>query len=226
MPETNPDSGQLFMPGPQFSQKEPPKSWFGRYSNYLVIGIIVVLLAVGGGYFYKSYQQRKAALKPALENIIFPTATPSAVPSPTTSPSITKTPSAKIFSPATSPTLQPQKETTPKISPPGMLPEISKTDNQIIAKAAKGNGATHLARYALKEYLKERPELAASLKAEQKIYIEDYLQKHTSHPQILKVGSEISFSDNLLKDAIERAQKLTDSQINNLSKYVPLVPSL
>ncbi len=210
------------MPGPQFNQDGPEKSWLARHSSKIVIAVIVILLAIGGGYFYKSYQQRKAVLKPALENIMSPSAMPSPVPSPTGSPSTAKTPGAKIFSPAISPTPQPP----PTIGMPGAVPEIKKTDNEIVATAVKGNGLTHLARYALKEYLKEKPELAGQLKAEHKIYIEDYLQKHTAHSKILKVGDEISFSNELIKEAIDQAQKLTDSQIKNLGQYVPLVPSL
>lgn len=207
MPETNPDSGQLFMPGPQFNQGKSKKNWLARHSAKLIIGLIVLLLAIGGGYFYKSYQQRKAALKPILENILPatpmpPTATPVGI-------SVAKPPQKEI-----------EKQ---NITPPS---EIKKTEGQIVAKAAKGNGATHLARSALKEYLKEKPELAAQLKVEQKIYIEDYLQKHTAHSKILKVGDEISFSNELIKEAIDQAQKLTDSQIKNLGQYVPLVPSL
>ncbi|TSC53503.1 MAG: Uncharacterized protein LiPW39_223 [Parcubacteria group bacterium LiPW_39] len=206
MPENNPDSGQLFMPGPQFNQAEPSRSWFGRHSSHIVIGIIIALLVVGGIYFYRSYQQRKAALKPALENILPGTSIPTATVSPAASP----TPPESVKAQPTT----------------GVPAEIKKADSQIVAKAAKGHGATHLARSALKEYLKEKPELAAQLKVEHKIYIEDYLQKHTAHSKILKVGDEISFSNELIKEAIDQAQKLTDSQIKNLSQYVPLVPSL
>ena len=207
MPETNPDSRQLFMPGPQFNQGEPEKNWLARHSAKLVIGLIVVLLAIGGWYFYKSYQQRQATLKPALENILSPTLTPSAV-----------TPLGVSVEKL------PQKESKKENI---VLPsEIKKAEGQIVAKAVKGNGATHLARAALKEYLKDKSELTGQLEIEQKIYIEDYLQKHTAHTKILKIGDEISFSNELIKEAIDQAQKLTDSQIKNLGQYVPLVPSL
>ncbi len=202
MPEINQDSGQFIMPGPQFNQEKPEENWFNRRSTRIIIGLIVFLLVIGGGYFYKNYQQRKAALKPALENIL-PTATPT---------------NANVEAPAEEPSPK-QADEQNTVSPA----EIRKTDGSITIKVAKGNGATHLARYALKEYLKDNPE---DLKAEQKIYIEDYLQKHVSHSQILKVNDEISFSGDLIREAIDSAQKLTDSQINNLSKYVPLVPSL
>lgn len=199
------DQTPLFMSGPQFNQGSE-KNWLSRHFVKIAIGLIIILLAIGGGYFYNGYQQRRAMLKPALENM---TASNSDITT-NQSPQAIKTPAEKV------------KEMQINL----VQPETKKTEGQIIAKAAKGHGATHLARAALKEYLQNKPELSAQLKIEQKIYIEDYLQKHTPHEKILKIGNEVSFSNNLIKEATNRAQKLTDAQIKNLNKYVPLVPSL
>lgn len=96
--------------------------------------------------------------------------------------------------------------------------------NVYTEKAAKGDGITHLARKALKRYLSSEGQ-SLSLSKEHKIYIEDYLKDKTGSYK-LKVGQEISFSVNLIKDAISQAQKLAQSQLNNLKKYSQLVPSL
>jgi len=197
------------MPGPQFndnSQDLNEKSWLKRHAQKIVLSLIVILIGVGGYYFYKGYQERQELLRPALEgteDIIEP---PAISPSPTVE---TETPDTSV--------VIPQK---------AKQPEVRKQNSDLIVKAAKGNGATHLARQALREYLGDKNDLANQLKAEHKIYIEDYLQKHVKHPKVLHIGDELTFSDDLIKEAIDRAQKLTDSQINNLHKYVLLVPSL
>lgn len=226
MPEINPESGQLLMPGPQFEPDESKKSWFARHSSKIVIAVIVGLLAVGAGYFYKSYQSRQAALKPALENILSPSAIMSPVPSPTAFSPTGKTPSAKVVSPGASAAPQ-LSETIAKITVPSTVPTVKKTDNEILVTAAKGNGLTHLARSALKEYLKEKTAVAGQLSAEHKIYIEDYLRKHLSHPpKVLKIGDQVAFAENSIGIAIQAAQKLNDKQLKNLHQYVLLVPSL
>jgi hypothetical protein len=89
--------------------------------------------------------------------------------------------------------------------------------------AEPGEGITHLARKALKEYLKEKG--GPNLTPEHKLYIEDYLQKKTGN-YWLKVGQKLTFSEELIKEAIEKAQTLTPQQLQNLTQYVPLVPGL
>ncbi len=191
------------MPGPSFNQETQEKNWFRRHSQQIVLSLIVVLLAVGGYYFYRNYQERRAMLQPIIEQ---------------TNPSPSD--SSLAANPAASPNV---KGSTTVVA---ATPEVQKVDANFVATAARGNGATHLARQSLKEFLKDKPDVAGQLKAEQKIYIEDYLQKHVSHPGTLKVGDKITFSQDQINDAISQAQKLTDKQINNLHKYVLLVPSL
>lgn len=99
------------------------------------------------------------------------------------------------------------------------------TTDTIVETAKKGEGITHLARRALSDCLAEQNTNVIELSPEQQIYVEDYLQNEIgSRP--LRIGDEISFSKDLLQEAIDASLALTNSQINTLSKYVPLVPSL
>ena len=90
--------------------------------------------------------------------------------------------------------------------------------------AQHGNGYTHLARRALAEYLDTTG--SQGLQAEHKIFAEDYLQKKIPDKQRLFAGDEVSFDQGQIQEAIDTALQLTDAQVDNLSQYVPLVPSL
>lgn len=102
--------------------------------------------------------------------------------------------------------------------------KITKTDTAVTVAASRGEGVTHLARRALKSYL-ESNSADFELKAEHKIYIEDYLMKKVG-AKVLQIGEEKQFSSDLIREALGKAKNLTDGRIQNLSKYVPLVPSL
>lgn len=100
--------------------------------------------------------------------------------------------------------------------------DSSQIQNTYTQKAQTGEGVTHLARRALKNYLGEKN---LSLSAEHKIYIEDYLQNQIGSEGLIP-GEEITFSRGLIEEAISQAQLLTDTQLNNLEQYSHLVPSL
>jgi len=199
------------MPGPQFNGSNSPWfSWLKRNSQKISMGLIIALLALGGFSFYKSYQQRTNLLGPDLEKITAESNdNQKATPNPTPATMIKKT------------------ENKAPNSTPAPVPITTVKDDTIVVSPAKGNGTTHLARQALKEYLKDKPELASKLKPEQKIYIEDYLRKQiTDAPKILQMTDSVSFSTGLIEDAINKSLDLTDGQLQNLQKYVPLAPSL
>lgn len=220
----------FLMPGPQFDQGEKP-SWFERHSQKLILGIIIFLVALGAFSFYKSYQNRQELLKMALNETSSLSSSPSPAPSVATEIKAENKNSPKI---SASENPKPKiTERNPAVIAPSPKTDISPVspgkvrneNGKFIAQAAKGNGATHLARAALKEYAKDK-ELKNELSAEQKIFIEDYLRKNVEVPHPLLTGDEISFSEDLIKDAVQKAQALSPSQIQNLSQYVPLVPSI
>lgn len=188
------------MPGPEFGTGQNIAGWIKKHYRKIVFAAVIVFLAAGANYFYQSYQARTALLKPVLDQITVNPSGPSS------------TPNAAV---------EKVKGTA------SLAPAAEKNNGRITVAAAKGNGPTHLARRALKEYVKDKPELAQKLGAEQRIYIEDYLSKHLgSQPKDLHPGDRLSFSDSDIQNAITGALALTDSQIKNLSRYVPLVPSL
>jgi hypothetical protein len=97
------------------------------------------------------------------------------------------------------------------------------TENSFIETAVKGEGATHLARRALANYLEKNPD--SSLTPEHKIYVEDYLRKKAGKTGI-KVGTSVEFSKDMITEAIAKSKTLNDRQLQNLHKYSVRVPSL
>lgn len=91
--------------------------------------------------------------------------------------------------------------------------------------ARKGEGITHLARRALKEYLNENQEAGKDLKAEHKIFIEDYL-KDLHGERFLNLGEELEFSADDIGKAIGEAKNLSENELANLSQYAQLVSGL
>lgn len=100
---------------------------------------------------------------------------------------------------------------------------VEKTGEGYVAKADRGDGTTHLARKALKNYLNENAD--PSLTKEHKIYIEDFLRKNVSQGR-LKVGDSRTFSDSLMKDAISKSKQLNERQLKNLQKYSARVSNI
>lgn len=103
--------------------------------------------------------------------------------------------------------------------------ETGQTGNVYKAAAQSGEGITHLARRTLKEYLDKNPSVGSGLTVEHKIYIEDYL-KDLRGERFLALGEEIEFSADEITAAIETAERLSGSQLSNLSQYLPLVSGI
>jgi len=94
--------------------------------------------------------------------------------------------------------------------------------SSITKTASPGEGITHLARSALKDYLADT---AKTLSAEQKIYAEDYVQNQIGS-EFLEVGQKLSFSKDLLSEAVAKSEQLEDWQIENLTQYTANVSLL
>jgi hypothetical protein len=107
--------------------------------------------------------------------------------------------------------------------PADTIAESRETESAFIETAVRGDGATHLARRALANYLEKSPD--SGLSKEHKIYIEDYLRKHVSYGHV-RVGTNLEFSKNLIQEAIGKSKQLNDRQLENLKKYTDRAPSL
>ncbi len=95
------------------------------------------------------------------------------------------------------------------------------TATAFVETAVRGDGSTHLARAALMHYLEKNPD--SSLTGAHKVYIEDYLRKQVAGNKHLAVGQSLEFSKDMMRQAIEQSQKLTDGQLKNLHKYAQRV---
>jgi len=97
------------------------------------------------------------------------------------------------------------------------------TGSSFIETAQNGDGTTKLARRALANYLEKTPD--ASLTAEHKIFIEDYLRRQVNNGK-LKVGDSREFSKDNIANAVEKSKTLNEGQLKNLEKYSQRVPEL
>ena len=90
--------------------------------------------------------------------------------------------------------------------------------------AEKGDGLTHLARRATTSYIEDEN---INLSSEERIYVEDYVQKRLAPEKTglrhLEIGEEVEVSTELIEEAIVQAEMLTTQQIENLSQYTALV---
>jgi hypothetical protein len=89
--------------------------------------------------------------------------------------------------------------------------------------AEKGEGLTHLARKATTSYMNEND---INLTDEERIYVEDYIQKEVQKEKgvvFLDIGDNVDFSSDLIEEAVNNANDLTEVQLNNLSQYTAFV---
>lgn len=111
-----------------------------------------------------------------------------------------------------------------------VVPPAETVTNEAIKETAQsGQGITHLARRAAKTYIDQNSNLKDKISKEQKIFIEDYLKdriKEGLGKTTIEINEEIGFDKNLIQEAINASEQLTENQLNNLTKYANLVPSL
>lgn len=100
-------------------------------------------------------------------------------------------------------------------------PEAQETESAYIEVAARGDGVTHLARRAMLRYV-EANAPAFELTAEHKVWVEDYLKDQLKRKP-LDVGENLTIDKGMIRDAVERAQSLTDAQRKNLQQFSRLV---
>ncbi len=88
--------------------------------------------------------------------------------------------------------------------------------------AQRGDGLTHIARRVILTYITSEE---AELSAEQVVYAEDYLQKRLQEErdeEIVLLGEDVAVSYQLVENAVEMANNLTQDQISNLKQFTPI----
>ena len=187
--------------GPQFGMEQGRtpsrgfRGWLNRYGSSVVLPIIALLILAGGIYLYANQKEQEILPLGENEQGIF-----------------LDNEGVPVLGEQT--VNEEDDESVPTI--------VFGTENnsdRIAARTEKGEGVTHLARRALKDYLRENPQ---ELSNEQKIYIEDYLKdKVGSRP--LEVGEEIGFSKVNIQEAIDASLQLDQQELKNLEPYSALV---
>jgi hypothetical protein len=201
--------------------RENMKVWF-QENLRMIISVIIVVVIAGGIYSYSKRTQspvlvnekQEVAQNQEGEGKI------SVIGGETQSESANNEESATT--PAPSENQQVQAE-TPKVSEAAPAETSKETEASFVEAAVKGDGTTNLARRALANYLEKNPD--ASLTAEHKIYIEDYLRRQVSNGK-LKIGDTREFSKDMVNNAIQKSKSLNEGQLNNLKKFAQKVPEL
>ncbi|KKU82378.1 MAG: hypothetical protein UY09_C0016G0010 [Parcubacteria group bacterium GW2011_GWA2_47_8] len=180
--------------------------WLRENFASIVLPILAIIVLVGGLYLYTTSKETTTTEPDGNETAQVSDAT-------------------NTVTEGTTEAATEEKQTAPTTTDDGTdRVTISRTSGSITVTAQRGDGVTHLARRALAEYLKNQAS-AATLSSEHKIYIEDYMQNRTGS-QGLHIGDQLTFSNSLIQDGITAAHTLTNGQLDNLTQYVQLVPSL
>ena len=98
------------------------------------------------------------------------------------------------------------------------------TQDSFVQTAVAGDSVTTLSRKALRSFLEKNND--PSLSKEHKIYIEDYLRKNVGYHAGVNVGTKITFSKTLIRDAIEKSKTLNENQVENLKQYSARVTTI
>jgi len=97
---------------------------------------------------------------------------------------------------------------------------IQRPETKDIEKIAeRGDSVTTLARKAIKDYVQEN---GLDFSREHKLFMEDYLQNRISDKDLI-IGEKVVFSNDLLEQAKEKAEQLTDAELEELQNYTELV---
>lgn len=194
-----------FSGGPNFGSPDdwdqPSDGWFSKYGSTVVLPIIAILVLAGGIYLYATQKSEPAALEEATEDL--------------TGDEISLIDDEDLGADLGDITIEDEQEPE---DIEVIIPAPKKTAGAITETAIRGDGVTHLARRALKTYITDNPQQGKDISNEHKVYIEDYIKDKTgSHS--LNIGDEISFSKDLIQEAVDASRNLSDNQLNNLKQY-------
>jgi len=215
--ENNPETSEKENKSSSENGREKMKVWLQENLRMLVSIIIVVVIA-GGIYAYSKRAQAPIANDGATISQDSSEGKISVIGGDTA-----KDGSADQAADTTTPSdaaTQPPAENAQKAAP---QPASQETGSSFVQTASKGDSNTTLARRSLANYLEKNPD--ASLTAEHKIYIEDFLRRQVKDGR-LKIGDTREFSKDAIANAIEKSKSLNEKQLKNLEKYSKRVPGL
>lgn len=205
------------------------KELFSWQGITIMIGIIILVI-VGFLYFRNKVSSPVVETSPTNSTSSNETTTSSTPAQSSNTNAQTKIPAKKNqFEKNQSSKPASNKQATPKKSEQKqpISQEVQIQDKSIIVNAAPGDGITQLARRALSEYIKQHPDSGKKLTKEHRVYIEDYLKdqivRSRNGRKLLAIGEKISFSDNLIQDAIQNSQKLTQKQLDYLKRFSRMI---
>lgn len=199
--------------GPQFDLAETngwggqSREWLSKYGSSVILPIVALAILASGIYLYATQKRQ--------ENNIFLEQSPATI----VAPEQAEDSSDEAI------VVTEQQENVQEEVISEQIKEILpvKQDDQVTIKlkAKAGEGVTHLARRALKDYLTQDTDLTK----EHKIYIEDYIKDNIGS-KTLEVGEEIEISENLIQDAINSANTLTAEQLKIIEQFSALVTEI
>lgn len=97
---------------------------------------------------------------------------------------------------------------------------VDQDSNDVTAKAAYGDGVTHLAREAVSRYITENS--IEGIEPGHRVYMETTL-KNQYYQESLAVGQEITFTGADLAQVVEDAQNLNEHQLANWAYYAQFI---
>lgn len=105
-----------------------------------------------------------------------------------------------------------------------VTPELSEEkEASFVETAEAGDGMTHLARRALTHALENNSDW--QLSAEQKVYVEDYLQKQAGGNAAVEPGAKVEFSKEMMNQAVTNAKGLNEAQLARIKPFAEKVNS-
>lgn len=216
--EHNPENSEKENESSSENGREKMKVWLQENLRMLVSIVIVVAIA-GGIYSYSKRTQAPVASNEASVSQESGEGKISVIGGDTAKDETGDQATAEETAPSGGEAQKPA-ETAPKAEAQVASQE---TESSFVETASKGDSTTKLARRSLANYLEKNPD--ASLTAEHKIYIEDFLRRQVKDGK-LKIGDTREFSKNMIANAIEKSKSLNEKQLQNLQKYSKRVPGL
>jgi hypothetical protein len=216
--ENNPETSEKENESSSENGRENMKVWFQENLRMLV-SIVIVIVIAGGIYSYSKRAQAPSANDGTVVSQDSSEGKISVIGGDTAKDGSENQEKTEEAAPAGAEAPKPA-ENAPKAE---VQPASQETGSSFVQTASKGDSNTTLARRSLANYLEKSPD--ASLTAEHKIYIEDFLRRQVKSGR-LKVGDTREFSKDSIANAIEKSKSLSSKQLKNLEKYSKTVSGL